>query len=191
MSVTDTLKRPAVLGALLAVAVAGNLFQAGILAGRLGAHAMRPPKFERDFESRLRAVPEERRNEIREHLRRSAPAMREQHEALRALHAAIAAELAREQPDRALLEQKMAELRARTAAMQEALQKSFLDTALALPRAERQEMVEAMQQARGRGRAGRADDAGPPGGPGRHGMPPPEAMPPDAPMPPPPAPEAP
>ena len=100
--------------------------------------------------------------------------------------AAIAAELARDQRDRALLEQKMAELRARTAAMQEALQKSFLDTALALPRGERQEMVEAMQQARGRGRAGRPDDAGPPGVPGRHGMAPPGAMPPGAPLPPPP-----
>ncbi|MBP6381362.1 MAG: periplasmic heavy metal sensor [Pseudomonadales bacterium] len=157
MSVIDSLKRPAVLGTLLAVSVAGNLFLGGILAGRLGARAMHPPLFARDFEATLRGVPEERRLEMREHMRRNAPLVREHHERKRALFDAIAAEMAREQPDRALLETQMAELRARSAAMQEALHKGFLDTTLALAPAERRKMLEAMQQQGDRGWRGRLD----------------------------------
>lgn len=171
MSVIDTLKRPAVLGTLLAVSAAGNLFLGGILAGRIGAHAMHPPRVERDVEAALRAVPEERRREIREQMRRNAPLMREHHERKRALFEAIAAELAREQPDRALLEKQLAELRARSAAMQETLQKGFLDTALALPSEERRKMLEAMQQHGDRGWRGRLDGPGGPAGPGRPGAP--------------------
>ena len=171
MSVIDTLKRPAVLGTLLAVSAAANLFLGGILAGRIGAHAMHPPRVERDFEATLRAVPEERRREIREQMRRNAPLMREHHERKRALFEAIAAELAREQPDRALLEKQLAELRARSAAMQEALQKGFLDTALALPPEERRKMLEAMQQHGDRGWRGRLDGPGGPAAPGGPGGP--------------------
>ena len=74
MSLMQSLKRPAVLGTLLAVSATINLFLGGILAGRIGAHAMHPPHFERDFESRLRAVPEERRRQIRDMLREGKPA---------------------------------------------------------------------------------------------------------------------
>jgi len=162
VSLMQTLKRPAVLGALLAVSAAGNLFLGGILAGRIGGHAMHPPRFERDFESRLRSVPEERRREIRNMLRQGKPAMRAQHEAMRELHESLAAELARDQPDRALLEKQMAEMRTRNLAMQEALQKSFLDTALALAPEERRQMLEAMQEQRERGWRRRPDG---PGGP--------------------------
>lgn len=183
MSLMQTLTRPAVLGTLLAVSAAGNLFLGGILAGRIGGHAMHPPRVERDFASTLRSVPEERRREIREQMRRNAPLMREHHERKRALFEAIAAELAREQPERALLETQLAELRARSTAMQEALQKGFLDTALALPAEERRKMLEAMQQHGDRGWRGRLEGPGGPAGPGGpernggpgmpHGTPPP------------------
>ena len=159
MSLLQSLKRPAVLGTLLAVSAAGNLFLGGILAGRIGGHAMHPPRFERDFESKLRSVPEERRREIRNMLRQVNPAMREQHEEMRELNASLAAELARDHPDRALLEKQMADMRTRNLAMQEALQKSFLDTALALAPKERRKMLDAMQQQRERGWRHRPDGA--------------------------------
>lgn len=164
MSLMQTLKRPAVLGTLLAVSATINLFLGGILAGRIGGHAMHPPRFERDFESRLRAVPEERRRQIRDMLREGKPAMRAQHEAMRELHESLAAELSRDQPDRALLERQMADMRTRKLAMQEALQKSFLDTALALAPEERRQMLDAMEEQRERGgRRGQDDrhDGGP------------------------------
>jgi len=188
VSVIDTLKRPALLGTLLAVSAAGNLFLGGILAGRISAHAIHPPRVERDFEATLRAVPEERRREIREQMRRNAPLMREHHARKRALFETIAAEFAREQPDRALLEKQLAELRAQSAAMQEALQKGFLDTALALPPEERRKMLEAMQQHGDRGWRGRLDGPGGPAGPGGPGGPEHNAgpgMPDEAPPPPP------
>ncbi len=158
MSLMQTLKRPVVLGTLLAVSAAGNLFLGGILAGRIGGQAMHPPRYERDFESRLRAVPEERRREIRDLLRQGKPAMRAQHEAMRELHEALATELTRDHPDRALLEKQMADMRTRNLAMQEALHKSFLDTALTLAPEERRKMLDAMQEQRERGwRRGQAD----------------------------------
>lgn len=180
MSLMQTLKRPVVLGTLLAVSAAGNLFLGGILAGRIGGHAMHPPRFERDFESKLRSVPEERRREIRNMLRQAKPAMRQQHEEMRELNESLAAELARDHPDRALLEKQMADMRTRNLAMQEALQKSFLDTALALAPKERRKMLDAMQQQRERGWHHRPDGPDGPQVPSPEepapgiGMPPPE-----------------
>lgn len=186
MSLMQTLKRPAVLGTLLAVSAAGNLFLGGVLAGRIGGHAMHPPRFERDFESRLRAVPEERRREIHDMLRQGKAAVGAQHEAMRELHESLVTELTRDHPDRALLERQMTDMRTRKLAMQEALQKSFLDTALALAPEERREMLDAMQEQRKRGGWHRRS-----GGPGGPRAPRPDGPAPGSGMPPPPEPPAP
>lgn len=81
---------------------------------------------------------------------------------MRELHESLAAELSRDQPDRALLERQMADMRTRKLAMQ-TLQKSFLDTALALAPEERRQMLDAMEQRERGGRRGQGDrhDGGP------------------------------
>jgi uncharacterized membrane protein len=168
VSLINTLARPAVLGALLAASVAGNLFLGGILAGRIGGHAMHPPLLERGLESKFGLLPEDQRRELRKQMREARPAMREHHRRMRELHEAIATELARDAPDRATLEQQFADVRQQSLAMQESLQAGFLDTALKLAPAERRRMLDAMEGGRHRGHGPSRDGFG-----RAPGMPPP------------------
>lgn len=173
MSFFDTLSRPAVLGSLLAVSVAGNMFLGGVLAGRIGAHAMHPPMLERDFESRLASVPEAQRREMRERMRKSMPDMRRHWREMRELRQGLAKELARETPDRATIEKQLAAIRQQSSAMQEALHAGFVDTVLGLSPAERKRMMDAMLHERGPG--GPRRGAGPFGPRAGEPMPPPPA----------------
>jgi uncharacterized membrane protein len=171
VSAIDSLARPAVLGTLLAASVAVNMFLAGTFAGRIGAHAMHPPMFEREFESRLRLVPEERRREMRAHMRAAMPALREHRRKMHELREELAGELARETPDRATIEKQLGAIREQSTAMQEALHKGFLDTMLELTPAERRRTMDAMLEERGPG--GPHHGPGPGGFRPRAGGPPP------------------
>lgn len=150
MSAIDSLTRPRTLAVLLAVSLAVNLFLAGIFAGRLGAQRYGPhpmPVFGLGgpgFESGFRFMPRGEREHIRSLLRERRPELKEQHEAMRALHRDIAEELKREVPDRALIDAKLAEIRAQTAKIEQAMQTAFLDRMLAMKPAERQQLLERM-----------------------------------------------
>lgn len=146
MSTIQKLARPGVLGALLAVSVAGNLFLGGVLAGRVGARAMHPPPFEREVDARLGFIPEARRMELRRHLLPPQGEMRRHHREMHALRKALAEELAREPPRRTQVERQLATLRERNAALQQRLHRRFVDTVLALPAAERRAMMDALLQ---------------------------------------------
>jgi uncharacterized membrane protein len=191
VSFISSLSRPVVLGSLLAVSVAGNMFLGGMLAGRFGGHAMHPPMIERDFESRLHFVPEAQRRAMRDQMRKDVPAMRKHWRRMHHLRESLAKELARETPDRATVEKQLAALRAESSAMQETLHRGFVDTVLKLAPDERKRMLDAMLIERGPGgpRHGPGPGGPGPGSPGpRAGgsMPPP---PPPPPAEPPPAPE--
>ena len=180
MSGLESLTRPRTLAVLLAVSLAVNLFLAGIYAGRLSAHhgdAHAMPVFGLGgpgFESGFRFVPRGEREHIRGLLHERRPELKEQHSALRKLHREIAEELQRDKPDRALIESKLAEIRAQTGKIEQAMQAAFLDRMLAMGAAERKTVIETMLRHHGPGM--------PPGPPHGDGAPPDF----DAPMPPPP-----
>jgi len=179
VSVFDALRTPRVLGVLLAISVAFNVFFAGALAGRVSARWMHPPPtlaLGRGFESGFRFVPEESRRQMRSLLREHRPELREEHQAMRRLHREIEQELARPQPDRAAIEADFAQLREKLIGLEQAMQDAFLDTVLALPAEARRDLVENM---RGHGRR----HHGPHGAPPR---PPEESPDEEAPPPPPP-----
>jgi Spy/CpxP family protein refolding chaperone len=173
VKIFTTLARPGVLAVLLALSLACNLLLAGIVVGRIGGHMMHPPRFERGFESGLPDVPEERRAQIRKHLRSAMPEMRERHEAMRELRQALAAELGKPEPDRAAIEQQLAAMRAQSASIQESLHAGFVDTVMDMQPQERKQMMEHMLRERGKRNHRRHDDRGgfaPP--PPLSGMPP-------------------
>lgn len=161
----NTLCKPRVLGTLLLLSLAANLFLAGTLAGRFSAAMRLPPPMARDFEASLRALPEERREQLRSHFRAHMPEIRRQHRALRGLHEALGAELERSQPDRARLEQLLGEIRTRGATAQQALQTSFLDTVLELPASERRVVIEHLLRRSGPRPPPPGERAPPPPGP--------------------------
>ncbi|HMV72904.1 MAG TPA: periplasmic heavy metal sensor [Pseudomonadales bacterium] len=158
MNTIQKLTRPAVLGTLLVVSVAGNLFLGGVLAGRVGARAMHPPAFEREVDARLGFVSWPRRLELRQRLLPPEAEMRRQHREMHALRMTLAEELAREQPRREQLEQALAALREHGLALQQQLHQRFVDTVLELPAAERRAMMDALLQSpRGPEARGRFD----------------------------------
>lgn len=144
MSARQKLMRPAVLGALLAVSVALNLFLAGTLAGRAGARAMHPPPFARDVDARLGFLSREKRQELRRHLLPPRDEMLRHHREVRALQQELGTELAREPPRREELERELAALRELNMTMQQRLHRRFVDTVLELPLAERRAMMDAL-----------------------------------------------
>lgn len=144
MSARQKLMRPAVLGALLAVSVALNLFLAGTLAGRAGARAMHPPPFARDVDARLGFLSREKRQELRRHLLPPRDEMLRHHREVRALQQELGTELAREPPRREELERELAALRELNMTMQQRLHRRFVDTVLELPPAERRAMMGAL-----------------------------------------------
>ena len=171
MSLLDSLARPRTLGTLLAVSLALNLFLVGSIAGRISARGQDgppPPMFGLGgpgMDSGFPFVPREGRERMRDLLHDRRPELRAEHEALRQLHRDIAAELARDAPDRALIEHRFDEIRAKTLHIEESLQGAFLDSALAMDTVARKRMLDAMQERRGRPtRHG--------GGVPHHGMPP-------------------
>jgi len=151
VSLLHTFSRPAVLGSLLAVSVAGNMLLGGVIAGRIGAHAMHPPLTGRDFESRLPFIPEAERREMREQMRKSMPEMRKHWREMREMRESLARELARDTPDRATIERQLAAIRAESAAIQQTLHAGFVDMALKLEPEERKRMLDAMLEARAPG----------------------------------------
>jgi len=161
----DTLARPRTLAVLLAVSLGINLFLAGGVAGRLSArHHDGPPPLPLlglggpGMESGFRFIPREGREHMRDVLHERRPELRAEHKALRELHRAIATELAKATPDRALIEGKFGEIRGKTLKIEESMQAAFLDAALAMDPAARQRMLEAMRE-----RRGHAPHHGPPG----------------------------
>jgi len=150
VKIITTLARPSVLATLLGLSVAVNLLLGGIVAGRVGGHLMHPPRFERGFEAGLPGVPEERRAQIRKHLRSAMPEMRERHEAMHELRQALAAELGRPEPDRAAIEQQLAAMRAQSASIQESLHAGFVDSVMDMAPQERKQMMEHMLRERGK-----------------------------------------
>ena len=189
MSILDSLGRPRTLAVLLALSLGANLFLIGGIAGRMSGHRhghpMPPPIFGLGgpgMESGLRHMPSAGREHLRGMLRERRPELRAEHEALRKLHRRIAKELGRESPDRAAIERSFEEIRSRTLEIEKSVQAAFLDSALAMEPAARQQMLDAMLEHR-KGQRWK--------GPGR-GMPPgpPPAPPSEAPAAPPEAPVA-
>lgn len=144
MNALHRLARPRVLWTLLIVSVATNLFLGGMLSGRYGARALYPLLLERDVEGHLGFASHARRAELRRSLLPPEAEMRAYRQEMHALRRALAEELAQESPSRERLESGLAELRTHNMMMQERLHRRFIDTALALPVAERRALMDAM-----------------------------------------------
>ena len=164
MKFPDWLSRPAALGTLFAVSLAGNLFLGGIVAGHFGASRMTPPPlFAPGTDTLFRLIPDRERRAMREHLHANHPEVMETHRNLRKLHREISQELSREKPDRKLLEHKLAEVREGVELLEKSMHVAFLDTVLTLPTQERRRLLNEMRRQLPRGM---------PPPPGGHGRPP-------------------
>ena len=172
MSRLSLLVRPWTLGVLLAVSLAANLFLGGIVAGHFGAMKMRPPPlFAPGSDTLFRMIPDRERRLMQERLHEQHEELNAAHRSLRTLHREIRAELGKEQPDRALLENKLAELRSNVQTLEQAMHVAFLETVLTLPTPERRQLMAEMRRPPPRGTHPRPD--GPPPMPPRDGPPPP------------------
>jgi uncharacterized membrane protein len=138
------LGNPRVLGVLLAVSVAANLFMGGVLAGRFAGQATQGSQSKRTFEAMLAPLPEEKRALVRNELRAAMPQLRRDHAALQEARAALAAELVKPSPDPAALDRGFAEVQARSTAIQAAFQQSFKRASASLSQEERRAVVEAL-----------------------------------------------
>ena len=148
MSMLDGLGRQRTLGVLLAIAVAINMLLIGLIAGRISAGWMRPPSAAFGFDHGTPFFTAHYHDEMFRAVRAAMPDMRAQHHAMKKLHRQLAEELAKPQPDRALLEQHFGAIRAQMQATQQALHSAFLDTALKMPVAERREMLDNLRRHR-------------------------------------------
>ncbi len=136
----------------LIASVALNLFLAGVVAGRIGGEAAQGVRAKRSFEALLATLPEEKRGLVRRELRQVLPEVRRDLQAMQEARAAVAAEMARPQPDGAAIDRHFREVQARTTAMQEALQQAFKRAAAKLTVEERGALLEAAKQRAGRAR---------------------------------------
>jgi uncharacterized membrane protein len=154
--------KPATLGALLAASLAANLFLGGIVAGHFGAARMRPPPlFAPGADTLFRLIPDRERRAMREHLHAHHPEVMETHLQMRKLHQDITRELGKDDPDRKLLEHKLAEVREGVELLEKSMHMAFLDTVLTLPVQERRGLLNEMRRQPPRGMSP------PAGGPGR------------------------
>lgn len=148
MSLIDGLARPRVLGVSLVLSIAINLLLVGLIAGRISAGWMQPQQVAHPFERGAPFFHGHPHGPIGRAMRKAMPETREQRGALRRLHRQLREELSKPQPDRALLETKLAAIRAEMQATQEKMHTAFLDAVLAMPVTERREMLEGMHHTR-------------------------------------------
>ncbi|MGH8681444.1 MAG: periplasmic heavy metal sensor [Burkholderiales bacterium] len=140
------LANPRVLGALLAVSVAANLFLGGVVAGRLTGEATQDLRAKRNVETMLQPLPQDKRALVRKELRAAMPQVRQHFTALQAARAGVAEELVKPEPDQAQLDRRFAEVRAQTTAIQAAFQQAFKRAAVSLTPEERRAVIEALRR---------------------------------------------
>lgn len=135
-----------VLGGLLVLSVAINLFLAGIVAGRFAGDGAEPAR--QVIASILEPLPADKRELVRRELRAAAPGVRRDFRAMQAARARLAEELLKTEPDAAQLDRHFAEVQARTTAIQGAMQQAFKRAAVSLSVEDRRAIVEALKQRR-------------------------------------------
>jgi uncharacterized membrane protein len=123
-----------------------NAFLVGIIVAESwrGHHDRRLPRYA-GFELRRMAdqLPDEAVADIAAKLNALAPAISDRLDRIRAARRDIARLTAEPEPDRAAIDARLAELRAESLAMQEAVQKATYDAVLALPPGVRTRLAEA------------------------------------------------
>lgn len=140
------LANPKVLGALLAVSLAVNLFLGGVVAGRFTGETTRGLQAKRNVEAMLQPLSEDKRALVRKELRAAMPQVRQHFKALQAARAGVAEELAKPEPDQAQLDRRFAEVRAQTTAIQAAYQQAFKRAAVSLTPEERRAVIESLKR---------------------------------------------
>ncbi len=140
------LANPKVLGALLAVSLAVNLFLGGVVAGRFTGETTRGLQAKRNVEAMLQPLSEDKRALVRKELRAAMPQVRQHFKALQAARAGVAEELAKPEPDQAQLDRRFAEVQAQTTAIQAAFQQAFKRAAVSLTPEERRAVIEALKR---------------------------------------------
>jgi uncharacterized membrane protein len=144
--VIGRLANPKVLGALLAVSLAVNLFLGGVVAGRFTGETTRGLQAKRNVEAMLQPLSEDKRALVRKELRAAMPQVRQHFKALQAARAGVAEELAKPEPDQAQLDRRFAEVQAQTTAIQAAFQQAFKRAAVSLTPEERRAVIEALKR---------------------------------------------
>ena len=145
------LTNPKILGTLLAVSVAANLFLGGMFAGRFTGEAAQDPRAKRNVEAMLQPLPQDKRALVRKELRAAMPQVRQHFKALQEASARVAEELVKPEPDPAQLDRRFAEVQAQTTAIQAAFQQAFKRAAVSLTPQERRAVIEALKRRPQRG----------------------------------------
>jgi len=140
------LTNPKVLGVLLAVSVAANLFLGGVIAGRVTGEAAQNLQAKRNVDAMLEPLPEDKRALVRKELRAAMPQVRQHFKALQAARAAVGEELAKAELDPAQLDRRFAEVQAQTTAIQAAFQQAFKRAAASLTPEERRAVLEVLKR---------------------------------------------
>lgn len=145
------LTNPKILGTLLAVSVAANLFLGGMFAGRFTGEAAQDLRGKRNVEAMLQPLPQDKRALVRKELRAAMPQVRQHFKALQEARARVAEELVKPEPDPAQLDRRFAEVQAQTTAIQAAFQQAFKRAAVSLTPEERRAVIEALKRRPQRG----------------------------------------
>jgi len=145
------LTNPKILGTLLAVSVAANLFLGGMFAGRATGEAAQDLRAKRNVEAMLQPLPQDKRALVRKELRAAMPQVRQHFKALQEARARVAEELVKPEPDPAQLDRRFAEVQAQTTAIQAAFQQGFKRAAVSLTPGERRAVIEALKRRPQRG----------------------------------------
>jgi len=140
------LTNPKILGTLLAVSVAANLFLGGVIAGRFTGEAAQDLRAKRNVEAMLQPLPQDKRALVRKELRAAMPQVRQHFKALQEARARVAEELVKPEPDPAQLDRRFAEVQAQTTAIQAAFQQAFKRAAVSLTPEERRAVIEALKR---------------------------------------------
>ena len=137
------LGNPKVLGTLLAVSLAGNLFLGAFIAGRVTGQATQA---KRSLDAIVAVLPPEKRGAVLMELRAAVPVVREHASAIKALRAEVAEELARPQLDAAALDQRFTGIQQQTTAVQAQWQQAYKRAAATLAPEERRALLTALRR---------------------------------------------
>lgn len=135
------LASPRVLGALLTLSVAANIFLGSIVAGRFTGEAVQGFQAKRRLDALLETLPEDRRPLLRQALNAAMPEVRQNLQAIQAARSELAEEFSKPEPDQAKLDGAFLELQRHTTAAQAALQQAVKRAAMQLTPDERREII--------------------------------------------------
>jgi len=135
------LASPKVLGALLTLSVAANIFLGSFVAGRFTGEAVQGSQAKRRLDALLETLPADKRPLLRQALNAAMPEVRQNLQAIQGVRSQLAEEFVKPAPDEAKLDGYFLELQRHTTAAQAALQQAIKHAAMQLTPEERRAII--------------------------------------------------